>query len=165
MAKVYSCPNCGGDFTTALIKQNDRRCPSCSIQLQHSMQRRGEGGSMEHDWVIDDERQVPEPRQGEAIGPKYEVVSPDDNPEIFKLIGRNRENEMDFQIVYRDKFAQTHLRCLVCNTYLHTTSTISGGTDEVYCRANVRNDNGWTKCKTRIRFIFLRRGEPHEINV
>lgn len=165
MAKVYKCPNCNADFTTVLIKKNNKRCPDCSMPLKHSMQRR-DGGSLEHGWVIDDERPIPQQEQSEVVGPKYEVTSPDDNPEIFRLIGTNLGGEMDFQVVYRDKFAQTRLRCLACGTYLHTTSTISGGVEEVYCRANARNDNGaWEKCKIRTRYIFLRRGEAHEINV
>ena len=166
MAKVYNCPTCNAEFTTALIKKNDQRCPSCNTPLKHDMQRRN-GGSMEHGWAIDDERQAPQPEQGEIAGSKYKVISPDDNPEIFRLIGTNPGGEMDFQVVYRDKFAQTRLRCLVCGTYLHTTSTISGGVEEVYCRANAPNKDGvWEKkCKTRTRYIFLRRGEAHEINV
>lgn len=166
MAKTYNCPICKTAFTTALIKKNDKRCPGCSSKLKHTHSK--VGGSMQHDWIV--VHQEPKSKKpAEVAGPKYEKISPDDNPEIFRLIGPNPGREMDFQIIYWDKFAQTHLRCPVCNTYLHTTSTVSGGMEDVYCRHSIQyeTENGekeWRKCKARTRFIFLRRGQEHEIN-
>lgn len=161
MAKSYNCPECPEAFTTAKIKQNDRKCPNCSVPLKHTMHK--PGGSMEHAWVVDDSRRVPIPNAEEKDGPRYKAISPDDDPEIFRLVGPNPGKEMDFHIVYRDKAAQTHLRCPACGTYLHTTS-ITVGWQEDFCRANVKNGDGqWKKCRTRTRFHFIRRGTALEI--
>lgn len=165
MAKTYSCPTCGTAFTAALIKQNSKLCPGCSTPLKHDIER--VGGSIMHAWIIDDDRQAPPIAAKEKSGPKYRRISPDDDPEIFKLVGPNPGGEMDFQIVYWNKMSQTHLRCPGCDTYLHTTGVVVGW-QEAFCRAKipVGNSTGkWKKCKTRAKFIFLRRGQSHEINV
>ncbi len=164
MAKVYNCPECNEPFTTNKIKQNGKYCPGCGEPLRHDMTR--SGGTMEHSWIVDDSREKP-PVAREKAEAEYERISPGDNPEIFKLIAPNVNGDLfDFQIVYWDKFSQTHLRCPACETYISTTSTISGGEQETLCRASSKMESGkWGKCKTRTRFIFLRRGQSHEIAI
>jgi hypothetical protein len=165
--KTYSCPICNEPFTAAQIKKNSKRCPKCSVPLKHSFDK--SRGRMVHDWIIDDSRQAPVPKQVEEVGPKYEQISPDDDPQVFRLIGENHDpkNVPDFQVVYWDKMSQTHLRCPICNGYLHTTSVVVGWQEDL-CRNKVpsgKDDGRWHKCKIRTKFIFLRRGQSHEINV
>ena len=165
MAKIYKCPSCDDEMTTATIKEGGKSCPGCRAPLKHVIKRiEGKGGGKNHFWIIDPNRPIPQTR-AEVSEARYMRITVGDNPEIWELMKDTSSDEDDprFQIVYWDRYSSTELRCPQCNGYMHTTNAISGIVEETLCRGQEKTENGWHKCKTRTRFIFLRRGQKHEI--
>lgn len=168
-AKVYVCPvhECHGEFTTAQIKKNDRRCMTCETPLEHKLDRTS--GKLVHKWIVDDSRQAlyDVPKPGKAT---FEILprlpdAPDNAPDVYKRIDPlAKEGDSTYRVIYKNRYGYTTLRCPQCGKFLHTTNLIAGSRQGTLCRSSSQTDAGWEKCKIRTDFIFLRNGEVYDAN-
>lgn len=160
--KIYECPQCGENFTTAKVKRNNNKCPACDVPLKHDIDR--SGGAMVHMWIIDDSVPLVILTPEDAEEPKFEKISErGDVPEVYRRIKPpSRELDPEYRVVYMDRYGSTDVRCPVCGSYLHTTNAISGSKEQDFCRSNYSDpiSGDWVKkCKTRTEFWFFKQGE------
>lgn len=159
MAKVYNCPICEHEFTTAELKNNGKLCPGCQTKLEHTID--GSGGTNVHKWVAVDAdaaiRRFEAQKEIDEFEPRFNTVETGVNG--MSQVWQEIKNPLHYVVAFYGRGGNTDLRCPECGAYLHTTNIINGSIQKAYCRNKVpieQSDGSkkWIKCEARTDYKF-----------